>query len=81
VARAGSEGEEEPLGVVEPVWRKSSSSNTDNCIEVAFVGSGALVRDSKDVRVPHLAFGSAAWGAFLDGIRSGEFRGGRPSAD
>jgi hypothetical protein len=58
-------------------WRTSSFSNSDednNCVEVALLPDGAVaVRDTKArSRAPHV-HGAAAWGAFLAGVRAGEF--------
>ncbi|SNY27997.1 DUF397 domain-containing protein [Paractinoplanes atraurantiacus] len=57
-------------------WRKSTRSDNGgaSCVEVAknlpdVVG----VRDSKDRCGPVLTFGPEAWGAFLAGIKAGEF--------
>ncbi|AXK35091.1 DUF397 domain-containing protein [Streptomyces armeniacus] len=58
---------------VEVGWHKSTHSNTDggDCVEVS--GSAAagatLVRDSKRPAGPVVAFGDAAWGAFVAGLR------------
>ncbi|GAB6897159.1 DUF397 domain-containing protein [Kineosporia succinea] len=60
------------------VWRKSSFSAVNgNCVEVAFRGTGDVaVRDSKAKGLgPVLSFSGDAWGAFLDGIASGEMHG------
>ncbi|MEU7928609.1 DUF397 domain-containing protein [Micromonospora sp. NPDC049801] len=49
-------------------WRKStrSSGNGGDCVEVADNLPGIVgVRDSKDPAGPVLAFGSAAWQAFV----------------
>ncbi|HEX4704962.1 MAG TPA: DUF397 domain-containing protein [Pseudonocardiaceae bacterium] len=49
-------------------WRKSSRSggNIDgNCVEVAFVGPVAGVRDSKNPVGPMLVVPAAAWTAFV----------------
>jgi hypothetical protein len=58
-------------------WRKSSFSggNGGNCVEVARNLPGIVaVRDSKDREGPALVFTPQQWCAFLDGVRSGEFR-------
>jgi hypothetical protein len=50
------------------VWRKSSRSgggNNANCVEIAYPGSVAAVRDSKNSAGPVLAFASPAWATFL----------------
>ena len=57
-------------------WRKSSYSSGDgggNCLEVAFAAAGVAVRDSKDRAGPVLRFTEAEWGAFLAGVKAGEF--------
>jgi hypothetical protein len=49
-------------------WRKSSfSSGTggDNCVEVAFTGSAAALRDSKNANGPILAISTTAWHVLL----------------
>ncbi|MFF1561201.1 DUF397 domain-containing protein [Streptomyces sp. NPDC058279] len=53
---------------VEVAWFKSSysdSSDGNDCVEVATTPAAVLVRDSKDTRIPHLAFGPAAWAGFV----------------
>ncbi len=55
------------------VWRKSSYSARSACVEVAFAGDRVGVRDSKDPHGPVLIFSPGEWGAFLAGIRAGEF--------
>jgi hypothetical protein len=63
-------------GAVDPsgaVWRKSTSSGMNGCVEVAFVGHHVAVRDSKDQQGPVLMFSAAEWRAFLGGVRDGEF--------
>lgn len=55
----------EPTGVN---WRKSSYSGiTDDssCVEVAVVGSGMALRDSKNPGSATLSFRTGAWRAFL----------------
>lgn len=51
-------------------WRKSSYSNGDGgaCVEVAS-GDGVMVRDTTDRDGATLAFGAAAWAAFLSQVR------------
>lgn len=55
-------------------WRKSSYSNGDQgeCIEVSDAHPGT-VRDSKDPNGPSLAFSTAAFSAFVAGIKAGDF--------
>ncbi|MET7340108.1 DUF397 domain-containing protein [Streptomyces sp. NPDC087866] len=49
-------------------WFKStysSSSEGDQCVEVAAAPGAVHVRDSKDLSVPELAFGETAWAGFV----------------
>jgi hypothetical protein len=56
------------------VWKKSTRSTKDNCVEVAFIDGGVGVRDSKDrSHGPVLTFTAAEWEAFTGGVRDGEF--------
>ncbi|MFI6884548.1 DUF397 domain-containing protein [Streptosporangium canum] len=58
------------------IWRKSSrsSGNGGQCVEVAANLSGVIaVRDSKNPDGPKLLFTPAEWGAFIGGVKSGEF--------
>jgi hypothetical protein len=56
-------------------WKKSVRSSVNgNCIEVATLGGGHVgVRDSKDRSGPVLIFTPAEWGAFVGGVKDGEF--------
>lgn len=52
-------------------WRKSShSAYNGNCAEVGQDGAAVGVRDSQDPDGAVLAFGAAAWAAFLTGLKS-----------
>jgi hypothetical protein len=57
-------------------WFKSSYSggNDGSCVEVAFRPAGGVaLRDTKDrTRTAH-RHTTAAWSAFLDAVRAGEF--------
>ena len=55
------------------VWRKSTLSHTNGCVEVAFVNDRVAVRDSKDRNGPVLVFTPFEWEAFVGGVRDGEF--------
>ncbi|MGW1184722.1 DUF397 domain-containing protein [Streptomyces drozdowiczii] len=53
---------------IEVAWFKSSYSSNGNegdCVEVAAACGAVLVRDSKDVRRPHLTHAPRAWAAFV----------------
>ncbi|MGW5880329.1 DUF397 domain-containing protein [Nocardiopsis terrae] len=53
------------------VFRKSSYSGaSDNCVEVADVESGTLVRDSKQPELGHLSFTPAEWQPFVSSLRA-----------
>jgi hypothetical protein len=54
-------------------WRKSSASNSGECVEVAFLARSVLIRHSGDPSGPVLTFSDREWAAFLTGARSGEF--------
>jgi hypothetical protein len=56
-------------------WRKSSvSGNGDgDCVEIAFVADGVLVRHSRNPSGPVLSFTRSEWRAFLAGSHNGEF--------
>lgn len=50
-------------------WRKSSrSSDSNTCVEVAFAGQAAALRDSKQADGPVLTFPVASLNALLDTI-------------
>jgi hypothetical protein len=61
------------------VWRKSSFSQVNGCVEVADAGEVVAVRDSKNDRGSILIFSQEEWAAFLSGVKNGEFE--RPAAD
>ena len=54
-------------------WRKSSHSNSINCLEFVADGDSVLVRDSKHPGGPVLSFSRLEWQHFVDGARQGEF--------
>jgi hypothetical protein len=63
-------------------WFKSSKSgpNCDNCVEVAFVGDGVGVRDSKDKTGPAFLVGNQSWRNFVRGVRTNSFGSGTAAA-
>ena len=61
------------MDVAGAVWRKSSHSQSNGCVEVAFLGGEIAVRDTKDPGGSVLLFTSREWEAFLAGVRDGEF--------
>ena len=56
-------------------WRKSRASNPSGCcVEVAALPDGAIaVRNSRDPGGPALVYTRAEVGAFLAGVKNGEF--------
>lgn len=54
------------------VWRKSTYSAGDGCVEVAFEDGKIAVRDSKNQSGPVLLFTTAEWEAFVKGVREGQ---------
>lgn len=54
-------------------WRKSSYSNVDGCVEIAFLADRVAIRDSKARQGPTLLFNAVEWKSFLNGVRNGEF--------
>ncbi|MDT0392453.1 DUF397 domain-containing protein [Streptomyces dubilierae] len=56
-----------------PVWFTSSYSNGagGECVECAFVGNGALVRDTKVAQAHLIAVGCEAWRSFVQTIKRG----------
>lgn len=52
---------------------KSSFSSSDNCLEVATVGGGVALRDSKNPARGPLLFTDDEWRAFVRGARADEF--------
>jgi Domain of unknown function (DUF397) len=60
------------------VWRKSSRSGANGCVEVAFLDTHVALRDSKDQHLPNwqrptLVFSSAEWEQFIFGVCDGQF--------
>ncbi|MGW5364140.1 DUF397 domain-containing protein [Actinopolymorpha pittospori] len=55
-------------------WKKSRhSGNGGNCVEVGQVPGLVSVRDTKDREGGTLTVPTAAWSAFLTGVKAGEF--------
>ena len=61
------------MDVAPEVWRTSSYSVGGNCVEVAFADHHVAVRDSKNRNGSVIMFTPDEWGAFLRGVRDGEF--------
>ncbi|MEW2353755.1 DUF397 domain-containing protein [Spirillospora sp. NPDC029432] len=58
-------------------WRKSSHSGTDEsaCVELAALGSGIGIRDSKDPGAGHLTLSSASFARLVQYVKRGQFNG------
>lgn len=52
-------------------WRKSSRSQTSNCVEVAPMPAMVALRDSKDRGGPVLLFDRGEWRSFLAATKDG----------
>ena len=55
------------------VWRKSTLSASNGCVEVAIRADCVALRDMKDRNGPVLVFSRDEWEAFIGGVRAGEF--------
>jgi len=66
-------------GEVAEGWRKSSRSDTGNCVEVHIGPDRVRVRHSRNERGLVLAFTHQEWRAFLAGVHGGEFELPAPS--
>jgi hypothetical protein len=55
-------------------WITSRACNNSACVQVAHLPGGMVaLRDSKDTGKPAHVFDHDEWGAFLAGVRNGEF--------
>jgi predicted secreted Zn-dependent protease len=67
----------------ESAWRKSTASESGDCLEVAIHKEFVLVRHSRHPSGPALTFSHGEWAAFTTGVRNGEFdydpRAGEPA--
>jgi hypothetical protein len=56
------------------IWRKSTFSTVNGCVEVAFLEGGFVaVRNSTDRQAPALRFTPLEWQAFVDAVHAGQF--------
>lgn len=60
-------------------YTKSSYSGGGECVEVALLADGVLLRDSKNINKEPHRFTRHEWQAFIRGVRNGEF--GLPAID
>jgi len=54
------------------IWRKSSFSDSGNCVEVAAQDESVHIRDSKDTERGILSVSSSAWREFIQTLQRGE---------
>lgn len=54
-------------------FKRSSFCSVGTCVEIALAEDGVAVRDSKSESGPVLNFTADEWGAFVAGVRAGEF--------
>jgi hypothetical protein len=55
-------------------FRKSSFSESGNCVEVGREHNGTvMLRDTKDASRQTLRFSKSEWSAFLHGVKNNEF--------
>ena len=69
-------GVENELGAVaqsKAIWRKSTFSGLNGCVEIAVLDGQIGVRDSKDRNGPILLFTHIEWNSFLNGVKDGQF--------
>lgn len=52
-------------------WRKSTSSDQTECLELAWPAAGGAVRDSKNATGPILMFGGAGLARLVAGAKAG----------
>jgi len=55
------------------VWRKSTYSALNGCVEIALLDGMVAVRNSRDRDGAALVFTPVEWRAFVDGVQDGEF--------
>lgn len=55
------------------VWRTAKDCNSGHCVEVAALGEGVGIRDSKDPTGPTLSFDRAEFAVFAAGVKAGDF--------
>jgi Domain of unknown function (DUF397) len=60
------------------VWRRSTKTGGQNCVEVAVVGGSVLIRDSMNPDGGILRLPPTAWSAFLARARGTDPGPGRP---
>ena len=54
------------------LFRKSTYSQPQNCVEVADLPDGSAVRDTQNRAAGHLMFALAEWAGLVASVRQGE---------
>lgn len=54
-------------------WRKATTSGASECVEVAAVGRGMAVRDSKNPMGGKQVYSISQFSSFLEQIKAGRF--------
>ena len=58
---------------MQKVWRKSTYSTVQNCVEVAIGDTEVSVRNSRFPDGPQLDYTPEEWNAFIAGAKDGQF--------
>ncbi|GAA4894231.1 DUF397 domain-containing protein [Streptomonospora salina] len=58
--------------IPETLYRKSTYSTSNNCVEVADIPGISAVRDTKAPEAGALEFPATEWRALIEAVRSGE---------
>lgn len=53
-------------------WRKSSRTDSGNCVELAWPPGGAAMRDSKNITGPTLRFDRVSLSTFIADLKAGK---------
>jgi hypothetical protein len=56
-----------------PIWRSAISCTGGQCIQVAAIGNGVAIRDSKNPAGAILVYSTEEWETFVAGAKNGDF--------
>jgi len=65
-----SDSQSSPLEII---WRTAVKSASDNCVQIARLGTMIMIADSKNPGGPVLSYTLQEFEEFLDGAKKGEF--------
>jgi Domain of unknown function (DUF397) len=54
-------------------WRVARRCDAGSCVRIAQKGDMVLIGDSKDPEGPVLAYSTAEWRTFAEGLKQGDF--------